>query len=145
MQCVSCENLYCHDCNPHFDWVGDTCQACQEQEQIQRLAEDKFTGKLRIWFNKPAHVLPVPAMRSPLPWKLNGQHVQSVTGVDGGGVAVFNAFEEALYAVNAANKNHAMSTIVARVYNRIRSGDSWFDGTEEDIKLWQEAQRLIEP
>jgi hypothetical protein len=45
----------------------------------------------------------------------------------------------------SANQHYDLRNLLARVYNRIRSGDVLFDGSKEDVLLWQEAKKLLEP
>ena len=108
------------------------------------MSEDRFTGKLRVWFNGGA-VVKEPKLYCPLPWKIVSDCIYSTCGDKAKEfVARVYAFEDAEHIVNAANKHHALSTVVATVYNRIRLGDVLFDGSEADVRLWQEAKKLLE-
>ena len=106
------------------------------------MSEDRFTGKLRVWFNAEAKVGEPPGFFASMPWRIAGDTITSSAHTR---VAKFYSFDEMVYACNAANKHHALSTVVATVYNRIRRGDVLFDGSEADVRLWQEAKKLLGP
>ena len=144
--CGQCCSTYCEKCQPFFDYEGDICSHCQERNSINAIQEDKWTGNLRRWFHKAA---PMPEQPSPalvLPWKVlrRGTEWAVVSQEDDSKcVCTFPNLFTAQYVVDAANSYYQLSMATATTYNRIRNGDPYWTGSDEDCSLWTAVRKLL--
>lgn len=140
--CELCHESSCEICQPYFDAEQSWCQTCQEKESIRRLSEDAFTHKLRQWFTEVHN--PVPPLEGMVPYTVCDDVLQYRLDDKDWTKVKFLIPSQAEFAFTAMSQHHEMKTILAQVYNRIRSGDAWFDGSEEDVRLWVRVKELLQ-
>lgn len=145
LTCCQCGSTYCKKCNPHYDYEGDVCQACQERNSIEAIREHGWTERLRRWFHKAAPVPDPPNLIHPPPWNIqrvdDKWHLyQSNTSTL---IGKFDDLATAQYACDAANAYYELSMVAALTYNRIRAGDPFWSGNKSDCELWQRVRKLL--
>jgi hypothetical protein len=139
LECSQCQNIYCDGCQPYFDHEQNICGQCQEQSQIRAISEDALTLKMRKWFTKKAVV---PAAHPGLPWAVSPTG-KLLFSPETGAIGAMLEPTDSVYAVKSANAHHELSSVLAGVYNQIRSGNAYFNATQKEIKLWQRMRDLI--
>lgn len=143
IECRQCCGVFCPDCQPFFDYEESTCASCQEKNIIRACRESAFTAKLRRLYSKPATIRKPPRLHSGMPWSAKVVEGKPVIVAGGVMVAEFKDIRDASWAARSANNFYQYSSVLAAVYNRIRLGHTYFDGSEADIKLWQELGRSL--
>lgn len=143
ISCSQCHSTYHRKCQPHWDFDGDICQACQEQNTVAVVSEIKFTERLRRTFNKKIPAPAQPRLVPPLPWRIanHGNGWALYSGVIP--VALFDKKEAAEWACRAANEHYTLLGVAHTVYERIRKGEGWYGGSEEDCNLWSKVIKIL--
>lgn len=117
---------------------ANPCYTCQELEIITALGEVQFTEKLRRKFSKPIKVEKPDVVR-PLPWSAKGDIMLSS---DGKMVGRFVAEEDCVFASKSASAHQDLLLVLAVIHERIRTGRSFYLGSEQDIALWCRVKEL---
>lgn len=141
--CGQCHTTGCPSCWPHYDYPGSVCPPCQELNTIAAVDESSHTSRLRRIFNSKAGPPAEPNLRQPLPWTVAPGH--GGWGLYSGVVLVslFDSEDAAMWACRASNEYYDLSSVARTVYERIRKGDGWWDGGEEDCRLWKRVKSLL--
>lgn len=149
LTCAQCGSTFCEGCQPYWDYTGEICQGCQEYNSITAFKDDAWTARMRRWFTKKLPAPIEPQLNLPLPWRA----VQCLPGyatgwlIYSGDNIVFHLEKGdknlAEFICSAANAHYQLSGLAVEIYNRIRAGEPWFDGSERDCKLWQNVKRLL--
>lgn len=153
--CQQCGNMYCPGCQPYWDYTSDICQFCQERNSIAALQEADFTSRLRQQFNAEAVVPVIPIMPGmELPWHVVQKPSNQWLAYNDASpcwmlysgatpVAVFMSEPAAGWACRAVNAHHGLAAAAATVYNRIREGRPFWNGSREDCLLWNKIKEFI--
>lgn len=146
--CELCYSSFCHECQPFWDDQKNWCSMCSEGEAKQRQREGAFSQKLKQWLNHKAVVVP-PAVTTALPWFVRHDldkgrcQLKRMDGATESFVADFAFHRDADHACRSANQSYEMLSVLAMVYNRVRTGDTICDYQPKDIELWKRVKELL--